>query len=166
LKKITIPYFSKELKYTTPLFGAAAIYAGVSGYMVWGILLVVMGIIILTTNYVTEIRLNERECKDYIFFLGFELNRDARNFNEAIKIVITKEKHTLKVVSRVQSHQTNYADYTGTLLFDNAEPLDLLTDLDKNNLLTGLKPFAEFLQVGVEDLTTHEPYFVDLEKVH
>lgn len=164
-KKIVVPYFPTGLKFVTPVLFGVGGYLLIENHPVWAIVLVLSGIIILTTRYVTEIRLAEKVCYDYLSFLGMKVNNDVRKFNHPVKIVIVKENYSQTINTRVQSRQLDWSDYTGRLLFDNAEPLDLLTDTSKRSLLIGLKPFSDFLQVDVEDLTMHEPYFVDMNRL-
>jgi hypothetical protein len=43
--------------------------------------------------------------------------------------------------------------------------LDLLTRNSKKELIGGLKEFAEFLNVGIEDRTSSQYYWVDLTRI-
>lgn len=164
-KKITIPYFPLGLKFTTPLLFGAGIYAATNEYVFWSVMLFVIGILILTTRYVTEINLKDKKYRDYLFFLGLPLNQKARTFAVLNHIVITKGNYAQTVNTRSQSRQFDWSDYTGTLLIDDTDALDLLTKNSKAELLKGLKEFVDFLQVDVEDRTTGQHYFIDMEKV-
>ena len=163
-KKITIPYFPKGLKYTTPLFFGIGIYLIIMRYPIWGVVLILAGAIILTTYYVTEINLSEKSYRDYLSLLGLTLNEESKKFNKIDKIVITKGNYSQTINTRVQSRQLDWSDYTGTLILDNDDTLDLLTRNDKKELLKGLKEFTDFLKVGVEDRTTSQPFWVDMSK--
>ena len=59
----------------------------------------------------------------------------------------------------------DWSDYTATLLLDSDGSLDLLSRIDKQELLQGLKEFSDFLQVDVEDQTTNQHYWVDMKKI-
>ena len=164
-KKITIPYFPKGLKYTTPLFFVIGIYLIILHYPIWGVVLILAGAIIVTTNYVTEINLKEKSYCDYLSLLGLTLNEESKTFNTIDRIVITKGRYSQTINTRVQSRQLDWSDYTGTLILDNNESLDLLTMNDKKELLKGLKEFTDFLKVGVEDRTTNQYHWVDMSKI-
>ena len=164
IKKITIPYFPKGLKYVTPLFFGTGIYLIIIRYPIWGVLLILVGAIIVTTNYVTEINLKERTYRDYLSLLGLTLNEKSKTFNKMDRIVITKGNYSQTINTRAQSRQLDWSDYTGTLILDNDDTLDLLTRNDKKELIKGLKEFTDFLKVGVEDRTTSQPYWVDMTK--
>lgn len=86
MKKVVIPYFSNGIKYTTPLLGGGAAYLIFVGHPLWAGLLILLGAIILTTAYVTEIDPAKREYRDYLSVMGFavdeersSLHRDSKN---------------------------------------------------------------------------------------
>ena len=164
-KKITIPYFPKGLKYATPLFFGTGIYLIVIRYPIWGGLLILAGVVIITTNYVTEINLKEKSYRDYLSLLGLTLNEESKKFNKIDRIVITKGNYSQTINTRAQSRQLDWSDYTGTLILDNDNTLDLLTRNSKKELIKGLKEFTDFLKVGVEDRTTSEHRWVDMTKI-
>lgn len=164
-KKIIIPYFHKGLKYTSVVLFAAAIYVATEGYVVWGIVMVFVGLLILTTQYVTEIDLGEKYYKDYLSLLWLPMNMEKGHFKSIGKIVIRNGNYSQTMRSRIQDRQLDWADFTATVLFDSDTSLDLLTRNEKTDLLKELKVFSDFLQVGVEDQTTAEHYWIDMDKV-
>ena len=164
-KKISIPYFPKGIKYVTPLLAGAGIWLGIIQHPIWGAVLIILALIILTTNYVTEINLNEKSYRDYLSMLGLKLNVEKSKFKQLDRIVITKGNYAQTINTRVQSRQMDWADYTGTLLMDSDTTLDLLTRIDKRELMLGLKEFSDFLGVDVEDRTTNQHYWVDMKKI-
>jgi len=127
------------------------------------LLLVVLGIIVLTTNYVTEINLGEKSYDDYLLFLWIPMNRDKKRFRFVDRIIISKGNYLQTINTRIQSRQMNWTDYTGTLILDN-DKLDLVTHTNKKELLHALKTFSDFLKVDVEDRTTGDPYWIDMTK--
>lgn len=165
-KKIIIPYFPSGMKYVAaPICFAAGLFLLFYGYYIWSLLLVVAGVLIFTTQYVTEMNLTEKYFKDYISVAGVQLNTEVKKFNNLDRIIISKGNYAQTVNTRVQSRQMNWSDYTATLIMDNHDSLDLLTRTDKHELLKELKVFSDFLAVGVEDHTLGEPYWVDMAKV-
>jgi hypothetical protein len=160
-KRILIPYFSGGLRSITPLIAAAGIYLIISSAPVWGMILILVAGIVFTTRYVTEISLKTNTCRDYISMLGLSFREERKKFRKADRIVITRGHYSQRVQSYVQSRQLSWTDYTGTLLLDN-DSLELLTRNDKRVLIEGLKEFADFLKVGVEDRTTNEYFWIDL----
>jgi hypothetical protein len=164
-KKIIIPYFPKGIKYTTPLLAGGGIWLIVIQHPIWGALLIILAVLILTTNYVTEINLQEKSYRDYLSMMGLKLNVEESKFKQLDRIVITKGNYAQTINTRVQSRQMDWADYTGTLLLDSDGTLDLLTRIDKRELMIGLKEFSDFLGVDVEDRTTNQHYWVDMKKI-
>lgn len=166
IKKITIPYFPKGLKYVTPLVFGAGIYLITLSYFVFAVILILVGAIIITSKYVTEINLNLKTYSDYLSILGISINAERKKFDKIDRIVITKGNYAQTINTRAQSRQMDWADYTGTLLLDQNDTLELLTMTDKKELLHGLKEFTDFLRVGVEDRTTNQYYWIDLQNLN
>ena len=163
-KKITIPYFPQGIKFVTPLILGGAFYLASINYYGWSVILVLLIGIILTTKYVTEINLNDKKYVDYLSLLWIPLNVETKTFNRVDRIVITKGNYAQTINTKAQSRQLDWSDYTGTLLTDNST-LDLLTRNSKRDLIAGLKEFADFLNVGIEDRTSSQYYWVDLTRI-
>lgn len=163
-KRIIIAYFPKGLKYCAPLLAAAGVYLIVVSHPVWGGLFVVLSALILTTNYVTEIDLGKKRYRDYLSVLGLAFNDERNTFGRIDRIVITKGNYSQTLNTRYQTRQMDWTDYTATIIFDNNH-LDLLTRTSKKELLLGVKPFAMFLNTNVEDRTTGQPYWIDMQRV-
>ena len=164
IKKITIPYFPRRIKYVTPLIFGGALYLASINYYGWSVFLVLLIGIILSTKYVTEINLIDKKYVDYLSLLWIPLNVETKTFNRVDRIVITKGNYAQTINTKAQSRQLDWADYTGTLITDNST-LDLLTRNSKRELIRGLKEFAEFLNVGIEDRTSSQYYWVDLTNI-
>ena len=163
-KKIAIPYFPQGIKYVTPLILGGAFYLATINYYGWSVILVLLIGIILTTKYVTEINLKDKKYLDYLSILWIPINVETKTFNHVDRIVITKGNYAQTINTKAQSRQLDWSDYTGTLITDNSS-LDLLTRNSKRELIRGLKEFAEFLKVGIEDRTSSLYYWIDLRKI-
>lgn len=164
-KKLTIPYFPKELRYLTPFALLVALYLFWVGFLIWGVLIILVSVIIFTTHYVTEIDLGKRQYNDFISMIGIPMSQEKSQFQNLDRIVITKGRYAQTINTRVQSRQIDWVDYTATLVVDGGRPLDLVTKVDKQELMLGLKDLAGFLQVPVEDRTTGQSYWVDMSRI-
>jgi hypothetical protein len=164
-KKIVIPYFPRVFHYLSPIIFLGAIYLGIKGLFVWTALITLLGIIILTTKYITEIDIEGKCYLDYLIFLGLRVGKESQPFEKLEKIIVTKAHFSKTLNSRFQTRQLEITDYTATLIFDHGKSLDLITKNDKRELLKGLKDFAPFLNVQVEDRSTKHNYWVDLNRV-
>jgi hypothetical protein len=147
---------------TPPLFGGA-IYLIATTHYVWGTLAALLGLVILTTHYATEIDLSKKVYQDYLFLLGMRLEKEEKRFKHIDRLIVTKGNYSQTLNSRISSRQMDWSDYTGKLITDS-DVLDLLTHTDKRSLILGLAPFAEFLKVGIEDRTTTKFYWIDIDK--
>jgi hypothetical protein len=164
IKKIIIPYFPKGMQYATPLILGLSIYLMITGHHVWGTVLLLPCPFILTTKYVTEIDFDNKVYRDYVSLLGFAVSQEVKRFNHIERIIITKGNYSQTINSRIQSRQMDWSDYTGTIIHDGTGKLDILTRVDKDELVRELIAYADFLKVGIEDRTTSRHYWVDLAK--
>lgn len=164
-RKITVPYFPSGLKYCTPITAGVGVYLLWADHPIWGLLLFALSIIIFFTEYVTKVDLEKKVFMDYLSVAGIAINTEKNTFQVLDRIVITKGLYSQTINTRVQSRQLNWEDYTATLLMDNDVSLNLLTNNNKIDLLKALKEFTDFLNVGVEDRSTHDHYWIDMKKV-
>jgi len=164
-KRIVIAYFPKAFKYASPLIFGGAVWLLVLHFLFWPFVLLLFIIIVFTTNYITEIDLQEKRYYDYLFFLGVRLSQESGRFTHLDRIIVTKDSYTQMINTRVQSRQLKLTEYTCTLLFDHNKSLDLLTRYDKTELLMGIRDFARFLEVDIEDRTSSRHYWIDLNKI-
>jgi hypothetical protein len=155
-KRIIIPYFPSGLKYATPLFAGVAVYLIITSHWILASLLLCFSVLILTTFYVTEIDLEKRRYIDFLSVMGIPFSRESTSFQKLDRIIITKENHVQQLNSRIQSRTLRWSQYTGKLIFDNGHTLDLVSRPEKVKLVAGVKDFALFLQVPIQDLTTPE----------
>jgi len=159
-KRIIIPYFPSGLKYATPVFIGLAIYLAITSHWVFASVLIVFSALILTTFYVTEIALDEKRYIDFVSVMGIPFSEESTSFHKMDRIIITKENHVQQLNSRIQSRTLRWSQYTGRLIFDNGHTLDLVSRPEKVKLIEGVKDFAKFLQVPVQDLTTPEQRWI------
>lgn len=163
-KKISHWYFPVALRFASPVVAGGGVYLIIIGHPVWGSLLILLALIMMTTRYVTQIDPSSKTYDDYLFFLGLPLNREKNSFRQMDRIIITKGNYSQTINTRAQSRQLDWSDYTATLLFDHGT-LDLITMNDKHKLVVYLKELSRFLEVEVEDRTMRDPYIIDMERV-
>ncbi len=148
---IHIPYFPKALKYVTPILGAVAIYLVRIEHPIWGVVLLALALVVLTTEYTTQVDDKKKEILDSISILWIPLNTEVKKFNRLTKIVVTKGNYAQTVNTRAQSRQLYCSYYTGTLILDYDDSIDLITDTDKGRLIERLRVIATELGVTIED---------------
>lgn len=152
------------MQYVTPLIFGLGIYLMIAGHPVWGTLCLLPIPFILTTKYVTEIDFDNKVYRDFISLLGFSISQEVKRFSHIDRIIITKGNYSQTLNTRIQSRQMNWSDYTGTIIHDGTGKLDILTRVDKDELVRELIAYADFLKVGIEDRTTSRHYWVDMNK--
>lgn len=164
MKRIAIPYFPAGMKYVTPLLVGCGVWLLVIGHPAWAGILALLAVIVLTTNYVTEIDLTKGNYRDFLSFLGMSLQEEHVNFTRVNRIIVTKENHKQRQHSRGRSTQLNWSSFTASLIVDDGKKLVLLTRNDKKELLRELKEFVGLLHVDVEDQTTNHSFVIDMAK--
>lgn len=137
-----------------------AIYLAVQSHWVAAVIILLLTAVIFTTFYVTEISLEESRYVDFISIAGLPVAKESTTFRRLERIIITKETNVRQMNSRIQSHTMRWSQYTGVLIFDNGKALDLVSRTDKRQLVEGVKDFARFLQVPVEDRTTPQHHWI------
>ena len=163
-KKIVTPYFSTGMKFFAGIVFLVGFSISFANHPILGIVIMVACVLAVTINYVTEIDLDKKYYSDYLSIAGMKVNDETRSFTAIHQIMITKGNYSQKVQTRVQSRQVNWSEYTATLLFDD-DKLDILTRREKRELLLEIKPLVEFLNVGVEDRCSRDPYWIDMAQV-
>jgi hypothetical protein len=169
VKKLKVGYFPKMFILAIPSGLALGIYF-YNGYypragIITGLLGVLMGILTLTTFYITAFDLKARVYMDYISILGLRFNNKKRGFRRIEKVVITQghHKHTVRFPG-AEPYLVNWREFSAVLLYDNEE-LELITKKDKRKLIKEIKGIADFFKVDIEDQSVREPYVIDLKKI-
>ena len=164
-RQIRISYFPTALKYAAAVIIIIAFVLLYKGFFIWGIIAVIVAVIVLKTDYVTDIDLKDRCITDFISVVGYPVGKEEIRFNQVDKVIITKGDFAQKRHPATQDRQRNWVDFTASLLFDNGQMFDLLTRTDKKKLIIGILEYIKLFQVPVEDHTTDSPYIIDLKKV-
>src|SRR5687768_7091518 len=86
MKKVTIPYFPTGMRYATPLIFGIAIYTWTIGSLNWAGVLTLLGIIILTTRYVTVIDLIKKSIATSYLFFGYPFKKKEQSSRRKNKV--------------------------------------------------------------------------------
>ena len=148
---ISIYYFPKGLRYTTVLLILGACYLIYIDHAVWGVLIALLCVFVLTAQYITIIDVDNKYFVDAFQFYGINMGAERKKFTVLNKIVITKGKYSQNINTRSMSRQLVWTDFTGTLIYDDIGTLDLLTREDKKELVDALRVYASALHVEIED---------------
>jgi hypothetical protein len=169
VKRLKVGYFPKMLILVTPSGLVLGTYFYYGYYPLTGIIIgvlgVLMGILTLTTFYITAFDLKARVYNDYISILGLRFNHKTRGFRRMEKIIITRghNEHTVRFPG-AEPYLVNSREFSAVLLYDNEE-LELITKKDKRRLIKEIKGIADFFKVDIEDQSVREPYLIDLKKI-
>jgi hypothetical protein len=149
------------MKYGSILLAGGVIYLVADKHFIWAAFVFLLITLIFTTNYVTELNLEQKKYLDYLSVLGIKINVETTTFNRIDRIIIVKQSYSQVMNSRIQTTKRYWTDYTGKIVFDNHKMMDLVTRTNKDELVIGLKDFAKFLGVSIEDRSGKESYWIN-----
>ncbi|SNS99156.1 hypothetical protein SAMN05421640_1919 [Ekhidna lutea] len=144
-------YFSAGLRYTfLIILSPPIVYVTFwhQFYILAGILsIVVFGL--LTTKYVTTIDKKNNKIHDqfHVFFI-----RTGRTigYRQLQYIQISKERHTYNANQRSRDRTADFALYTGTLMYDENESLEITTKSEFSWFGSEMNRLAEELQIPIQ----------------
>jgi len=160
--RITTPYFDLGFKIIgVPLLGVLAGYLVFGAYYLWVIPVVLLMVVSLTTFYVTEVDLEKKCYRDYLSLFFVPVSVERGNFSRLYNIVVTKQNLSQTLNTRAQTRTMKWTSFTGTLVMDGNKTLELLSKTDKTDLINGLLPMAQALNIPIEDQTSARHYVID-----
>ena len=151
----TSPYFSATITLAGALVGMAGL-AIVFTNPIIGAILVLLGLIVLTTHYRLTIDFDKKSFHDYVWILGFR-NGDKDNFEIIEYLFIKKSKVSQTMHLRVASSTLRKEVYDGYLKFSENNKLHLLTKDSKSDLIKKLRAISTALGVKILDYSEGEP---------
>ena len=118
--------------------------------LIAGAVLVLAGVVILTTHYRLSIDFSKKEFHDYLWILGLKYGEKAKF--EKIEYLFIKKSNVSQVMrSQVQSTTFRKEVFDGYLKFSEEEKIHLITRGNKNDLIKGLRVIATKLNVKIVD---------------
>ena len=117
-----------------------------------GALLVVGGLLFLTTHYRFKIDEKRKEYREYLWILGFKHGKTIP-YEGVSTLFITKSRIRQTVNSRVSSMTVSKAEYNGFIQFDGGKNVHLFARDKKQALVQSLKPISNFIKIPIHDLS-------------
>ncbi len=151
---------------TSGYFSGNIIFLGLAFFVValpalfvkigFGLILLLLSILILTTHYRLTIDFDNKVFRDYLWIMSFK-NRGEQKF-ERIEYVFLKENRVSTTMQlRVSSSTIHKQVYDGYLKFSEEEKIHLLTKDSKKDLVAKLRDISTMLNVEIIDYTEGEP---------
>jgi hypothetical protein len=129
---------------------------------VWGVLLALLGIIIITTHYGVEIDANSKSYREYTWFLG--LKNGKRETYDSIQYFFLKPGRVSRTYnSRIQSTTIRDIEYNGFLKFSESEKVHIVSDSEKQKALDKILNLALKLNTNVLDYSFDPPEYVAMK---
>lgn len=151
----TSSYFPETIRFVSMLLLLAGLFF-IFVNLIAAAILLVPGIIILTTSYRLEIDFENKVYRDYVWFLGLKNGKTAR-FENIEYLFIKKSKISQNLNSRISTRTITKDTFDGYLKFNEAEKIHLLTKDSKSALVGRLKHIAQLLQLKIVDYSVDEP---------
>lgn len=122
-----------------------------------GVILLVTGIIILSTHYRLEIDYNKKQYTEYVFLLGIKTLVERKAFQAIEYVFIKQTKVSQTLNSRASSTTIQKTQYDGFLKFSEADKIHLMTLENKGLLLKKLRVIASQLNLKILDYSSETP---------
>jgi hypothetical protein len=122
-----------------------------------GGILLLAGIIILTTHFRVAIDKGKKEYSEYISLLGMKVSKELHSFDQIQYLFIKTKKVSQTLNSRASSRTIQKEMYDGYLKFSEDDKVHLMTFENKGALLKRLRPIARLLSTKIIDYTTENP---------
>jgi hypothetical protein len=151
----TSAYFPSGMIFAGVLFLFVGLLIAISVNMILGTIIILGGIIILTTHYRLEIDFENMRYKDYVWFLGLKKG-EPEKFEGIEYLFINKSKLSQNLNSLTSTRTISKDAFNGYLKLRGDETIHLLTKENKRALLEKLNRMASLLSVKVVDYSVDQ----------
>lgn len=127
-----------------------------SGHPVFGAMLVLLGVVILTTHYGLEIDLGNKSYREYLWVLGAK-SGEVKRFEQVHYVFIKKVKVSQTMNSRVSSTTIRKDQFDGYIKFSEDDKIHLRSEDKKGDLIKKVKEVSADLGVKIIDYTSGVP---------
>jgi hypothetical protein len=132
-----------------------------SPQMIAGAILLIAGIIILSTHYRIEIDYTKRQYAEYVFLIGVKTGVKRNPFAAIEYVFIKKVRVSQTLNSRVSSTTIQKVQYDGFLKFSEDNKVHLMALENKGTLLKKLRAIASKLNLKILDYSNENPVDVN-----
>jgi hypothetical protein len=145
----TSPYFPSTWRLVAVIFTVAGFLVVFANVFI-GVVMVVGGVLVVTTHYRIEVDFNRGTYHDYTWILGIRSGERGR-FDRIEYIFINKNKVSQTIGNRVTSTTLTGYDYNGYLKFSETQKIHLRSDTSKRKLVRHMQVLAADLKCTVRD---------------
>ncbi len=127
----------------------------VTTYWWLSLIIIIVGVIFISTHYGFEIDLEDNIYKDYVWFLGYKngIREPYKNINY---FYITNTNYTQTYGPTAVRYQSSGTSYTGYLKLDENNNIFLVESNSKQEVVNKLRMFSEHLRIEIKDATEIE----------
>jgi len=124
-----------------------------------GLIVLLIGIIIVTTQYRFRIDLDKKEYQDYIWILGMKAGKRIQ-YDEIRYIFIKQSQESQTMGLRAATTTIHKTVFDSYLKFSEQEKIHLITRDNRKDLIEKLRPISQKLKTEILDYTFGEPQVV------
>lgn len=157
-KSLVTFYFPSVLRYLSIVVMLVSIYFIFQLQLLIAVVLITGGFFIFTAKYVTTINKKEKYLHDYFSFMGLRTNSKKILYTSLEKVIVNKQNKGYTANSRSRDRQVKWSQFDACLIYDEQKSFSLLSENSKSTLLTNLKDIIDFLDLPVEERTSHIPF--------
>lgn len=122
-----------------------------------GAVILIGGIIIVSTHYRMKIDYSNKRYSEYIWLLGLKTGIEQKSFISPEYLFIKKTQVSQTLNSRVSSTTIQKEQYDGFLKFSEDDKVHLMTYDNKKTILKKLREIASQLNLKVVDYAQESP---------
>jgi hypothetical protein len=151
----TANFFPKTVRAIGAVFGIFGLA------MVWtstilGLLFIFIAVVIYTTHYGFEINTNPNSFREYVWVLGYKEGKKSPF--KAIEFLFIQRGHFRFLTYSLGEKEL--PAFEGYLKFEGRNEVQMLTDINKEILITKLKTLAKPLNVEIKDYSDGNPVVI------
>jgi hypothetical protein len=147
-----LPYVPRRF-----VFGSVFLFVGFLGLVTAVYWLIAIGfllsILCLTTFYKVEVNTSEKWFKEYVWVLGIKSGERVK-YGTIDYLFVNKGLITETTSSRIQSTTVTREEYRGFIKFDNNEKIHILTNTNRDRLVTEMTGAARNFQSRLFDYSS------------
>jgi hypothetical protein len=114
---------------------------------IYGIPLIILGVIVVTAHYRLEISLTNQSYHDYLWIAGFRKGKKG-SFKSIEYLFLNKRKYRQQINSRISTMTKHGTEYNGYIQFDTDE-VHLLSSDSKAKVVRKLKKISDKLRGNI-----------------
>ena len=151
----TDEYFPLQFKYVAYFFLIVSIPLIIEVSLIWGPLVFLLSLTVITTRYEFEVNKDEHFYREYVRILWLK-NGKKKQYSSAEYCFITASKYIQRMQLKAANTDFEGVEYNGYIKFSENEKIHIARRTDKEQLLKPLRKLANYLDLEIVDHSTED----------